>query len=171
MVVDDDADTADSFGLLLRLWGHDARVCYRGAEALEVVDSYRPEAALLDLGMPGMDGWELARRLRRRPDEAKALLVAVTARATEADRQRAKAAGYDLLLVKPVDPEHLRRVFLALDQSRGLDHGPAGAPWRTARASGPVAGPPGGACPPGLDPLLLAATSLIDLAPAAGRPG
>src|SRR5262249_19815899 len=65
LIVEDDADTAESLAVLLRLWGHDVTVCRSAPEALEVAPAYAPQAVLLDIGLPGMDGWEVARQLRR----------------------------------------------------------------------------------------------------------
>jgi CheY-like chemotaxis protein len=116
LVVEDDADTADSFGLLLRLWGFDVRVCHDGSEALDIADRYGPQVALLDLGLPGMDGYELARRLRRRAGTARAVLVAVTGYGNAADRRQAKAAGCSFHFTKPVDPEELLDLLHVLER-------------------------------------------------------
>jgi DNA-binding response OmpR family regulator len=78
LVVEDDVDTADSFGLLLRLWGFDVRTCHRGRDALNVVGEFRPQIVFLDLALPGMDGFEVARRLRHTTPGKQALLVAMT---------------------------------------------------------------------------------------------
>ena len=111
LVVDDDADTAESTSLLVRLWGHDARAAYGGAEALGVAPAYRPDVFLLDLGMPRMTGCDLARRLRGAGRFAGALLVAVTGYADAARRRRAGAAGFDRYLVKPVEPAELEALL------------------------------------------------------------
>lgn len=105
LCVDDNPDVADSEALLLGLCGYDARACYGGEDALAAADGFRPDACLLDLNMPGMDGCELARRLRARGRCP--LLVAVTARGGDEDRRRTAAAGFDRHLVKPVDPARL----------------------------------------------------------------
>jgi PAS domain S-box-containing protein len=112
LVVDDNVDAADSMGRLLsRIWGQDVRVAYDGPAALEVARSFRPEVVLLDLGLPGMDGCEVARQLRGEPGLADALLVAVTGWGQESDREMSRAAGFDLHLVKPVQLEMLREVL------------------------------------------------------------
>jgi CheY-like chemotaxis protein len=111
-VVDDNVDAADALGRLLsRFWGQDARVAYDGPAALEIARSFRPEVVLLDIGLPGMDGCEVARRLRGEPESADALLVAVTGWGQELDREMSRGAGFDHHLVKPVEPERLREIL------------------------------------------------------------
>jgi CheY-like chemotaxis protein/two-component sensor histidine kinase len=118
LVVDDNQDAANSLGMLLRLQGHEVRVAYDGASALAIAPEYRPEIAFLDIGMPGMDGHELARRLREDPAASGLMLVAVTGWGTPEDRRRTADAGFDHHLVKPVDLEALARL---------LHEGPLGA--------------------------------------------
>jgi CheY-like chemotaxis protein len=108
LVVDDCPDTRNSFRVLLNIWGHDVREAADGPAALEAADAFLPEVVLLDLGLPGMDGCELARRLLRRPHLGRPRLVAVTGYSRDSDIARAREAGFDLLLAKPVDPERLR---------------------------------------------------------------
>jgi signal transduction histidine kinase/CheY-like chemotaxis protein len=109
LVVDDNADAARSLGRLLeRLHGQDVRIAHDGPSALEIADSFRPEIALLDIGMPGMDGHELARRLRGRPEFENTVLVALSGWGQESDRRKSAEVGFDRHLVKPVDPEALR---------------------------------------------------------------
>lgn len=103
LVVDDNADTADSMALLVNLWGHRARVAYDGPGALRLAGEYRPEAVLLDLGLPGMSGLEVARKLRAEPALRGTVLVAVTGYGREDDRRCCQEAGFDLHLTKPVD--------------------------------------------------------------------
>src|SRR5262249_34098304 len=100
---------ADSLGMLLRLMGHEAEVAYDGRAALEAALASAPEVVLLDIGMPGMNGYEVARRLRERADFA-GVLVAVTGWAPEGDVRKAREAGFDHHLTKPVDT----RVLLGL---------------------------------------------------------
>lgn len=111
LVVDDNRDAADSFGALLQLLGADVAVVYGGHEALERVDSYRPEIVILDLGMPGMDGYQLAQHLREHPACAQATLIALTGWGQEQDRQRTAAAGFAHHLVKPVDLDRLEALL------------------------------------------------------------
>jgi signal transduction histidine kinase len=103
LVVDDHHDAADSLATLLRLLGHEVRVAYDGAAGLEAARAFRPDVAVLDLGMPGMDGIELGSRLRRETELRDILLIALTGYGRDDDRQRSRAAGFDAHLVKPVD--------------------------------------------------------------------
>ena len=107
LVVDDNADSAESMALLLSLSGHETRTAGDGPAALEAFRAFRPAVVLLDIGLPGMDGYEVARRLRAEAGEAGATLVAVTGYGEDYDRQRAREAGFDHHLVKPVDPAKL----------------------------------------------------------------
>src|SRR5262245_11284742 len=100
LVVDDNRDVADSLVLLLELWGCEARAAYGGQEAVDAAVSFRPDCVLSDVSMPGMDGYQVAERLRRDERLKGVLLVAISAYADEA---RAKAAGFDRLMTKPAD--------------------------------------------------------------------
>ncbi len=113
LVVDDNADAAESLAVLLRSAGHEVRTAYDGPSALAAARDLRPEVVLLDLGLPGMDGCEVARRLRQLEGLQGALLVALTGYGSEEDRRRSKEAGFDRHLVKPVDPAELRELFAA----------------------------------------------------------
>ena len=110
LVVDDNRDCADSTVLLLQAAGFEARACYDGPDALREVGPFRPGLCFLDLHMPGMDGDELAVRLRAWARRRRLVLVALTAMSDPAHRDRIEAAGFDLHLVKPVDPFDLVRV-------------------------------------------------------------
>ena len=111
LVVDDNVDAAETLAMLLRLDGHHVRVVHDGPAALEAARSRVPEVVLLDIGMPGMDGYEVARRLRQLPGLAGVVLVALTGWGQEQDRQRSKEAGFDHHLTKPADPQALRDCF------------------------------------------------------------
>jgi two-component system, sensor histidine kinase len=111
LIADDNVEFADGLAALLVSRGHDVRVAHDGAEALAVVDAFTPEFALLDIGMPKVHGYELARRLRDRPETAECVLVAVTGWGQEDDRRRAREAGFDRHLVKPVDPSDLESIL------------------------------------------------------------
>jgi len=104
LVVDDQPDSTDSLALLLRLRGHEVRTASDGSSALEEFARYRPEVVFLDLGLPGMSGYDVARQLRAMPEARDVRLVALTGYGTEADRERTRAAGFDVHLAKPVDP-------------------------------------------------------------------
>jgi DNA-binding response OmpR family regulator len=117
LVVDDQDDTAQSTAQLLTLYGHDVRVAPHGTDALREVDARTPDVVLLDIGLPGMSGWEVAARVRARARGKQPVVVAVTGYGSEADRWRSADAGVDLHLVKPADPVALIGL---LDRVRGL---------------------------------------------------
>ena len=114
LCVDDNRDAADSTADLLRIVGFDARACYDGPTALAEAAAFRPGLCLIDLNMPGMDGDELAVRLREQSGGALPVLVAVTAMDDAASGERVQAARFDLHLVKPVGPHKLLTVVDAL---------------------------------------------------------
>jgi signal transduction histidine kinase len=115
LVVDDNADSAESLALLLQMEGHDVRMAYDGPSALAIAREHRPELVLLDIGLPaGMDGYEVAQRMRPEPGLKRAVIVAVTGFGQEADRRRAADAGFDAHLVKPVDMQQLWRLLATL---------------------------------------------------------
>ena len=114
LVVDDNVDSADSIAMLLQISGHEVRVAYSGQDALDMADEYHPDLVLLDIGLPGMDGHEVARRLRKHPDLKEVKLIAVTGYGQDADRLRSQEAGFDYHLVKPVDAKKLEDVLVAL---------------------------------------------------------
>lgn len=107
LVVDDNVDVAESVAVLLGLEGHQTRTAYTGAAALALAAAFQPQVVLLDLGLPGMDGYEVARRLRAEPATAKARIIALTGYGQPADRERTRLNGFDQHLVKPVEPELL----------------------------------------------------------------
>jgi len=115
LVVDDNKDAAESMTMLLELWGHEVVCAYDGDGALKVAVSYRPEAVFLDIGLPGMDGYEVAARLRELPQSADAILIAVTGYGQDEDRRRSRAAGINYHLVKPVAPETLHNLLDSLE--------------------------------------------------------
>jgi two-component system, chemotaxis family, CheB/CheR fusion protein len=114
LVVDDNPDIAESTALILQLAGYTVKKASSGQEALEMASSFAPAVVLLDIGMPGLDGYAVARRLREEPNLKDAILVAVTGYGTPADRSRAKDAGFDRHLVKPVDPAVLQHLLTDL---------------------------------------------------------
>jgi CheY-like chemotaxis protein len=111
LVVDDNHDAADSLGVLLALLGLEARTAHDGLAALAELDEFRPSAILLDLGMPGTDGYEIARRVRQHPCGRNVTLVALTGFGQERDSRRAAEAGFDHHLTKPLDLEMLRELL------------------------------------------------------------
>lgn len=108
LAVDDNADAVDTLAELLEIWGYEVRVAYSGDEALARARDFRPDVMLLDIGLPGMDGYELARTLRGDASFHGCHLIAVTGFGQEEDRQRSTDAGFDQHLTKPVDPNDLR---------------------------------------------------------------
>jgi len=114
MVVEDNPDTAESFGLLLRLSGHDVRVMPRAVDALRLLDEFVADVAFLDIGLPGMDGFELARRLRTDPRVQGMVLVALTGYGRDEDRDEARRAGFDHHMTKPVDIDQLLALLNAV---------------------------------------------------------
>ncbi|MCW5621956.1 MAG: PAS domain S-box protein, partial [Burkholderiales bacterium] len=117
LVVDDNADSADTMSMLLRIWGHTVSVAHAGAQALQLARKHAPDLILLDIGLPGMDGFEVARRLRK-GKARRAMLLAVTGYSQAEDRLHALAAGFDDYLVKPVDADALRQFIARAQQSK-----------------------------------------------------
>jgi PAS domain S-box-containing protein len=111
LVVDDNVDAADSIALLLSLSGEQVRVAYDGPTAVTTARDFRPQVAFLDIGLPGMDGYELARRLREAPRAERMLLVALTGWGQPKDRLESTEAGFDHHLVKPADPARLEKLL------------------------------------------------------------
>jgi PAS domain S-box-containing protein len=108
LVVDDNQDATETLELLLQLWGHEVRIAYDGEGALAQVAELRPDIVLLDIGLPGMSGYEVARRMRALPECRDVMLVAVTGYGQDSDRRQSQEAGFDHHLVKPVQPGTLR---------------------------------------------------------------
>jgi PAS domain S-box-containing protein len=103
LVVDDNADTAGGLARLLKLLGHDVEIAHDGERAIDIARRHLPEIVILDIGLPGMDGFQVARQLRLDPCCKTALIVAVSGYGQEEDRRRSQEAGFDYHLVKPVD--------------------------------------------------------------------
>jgi two-component system, OmpR family, response regulator len=122
LCVDDNRDSADSAALLLGAMGFDAKACYDGASALALNESFRPGVCFIDLNMPGMDGDELAVRLRSGSGWRPILIVAVTAMSDEKSVARSEIAGFNLHLVKPVDAQKLLQVVNSLFTSAEAKH-------------------------------------------------
>lgn len=118
LVVDDNRDVALGTALLLRHAGHEIRTAHSGNEALDVVLSFRPDAVLLDLGLPEMDGYEIARRLREKPEFKELILIAISGYGQEADKRRSEDAGCDAHLVKPAEASKLIEVLKTLIRQR-----------------------------------------------------
>ena len=111
LVIEDCPDTATTMAMLLRLWGHDVQVAADGPDGLAIARSYQPDIVLLDIGLPHMDGYQVACRLREQVGLHHAVLVSVSGYAEERDRRRSWEAGCDSHLIKPVEPAMLRRLL------------------------------------------------------------
>jgi CheY-like chemotaxis protein len=125
LVVDDNAEAAELLGEWLRATGHTTRVAFDGLQAIEAAAQFQPEVALIDLGLPVMDGFEVARALSSSPQTSNVALVAVTGYGQAMDRERTRQAGFEEHLVKPIDFEQLglwlqRRGPTARDRSQEL---------------------------------------------------
>jgi signal transduction histidine kinase/DNA-binding response OmpR family regulator len=118
LVVDDNRDVADTTATILRLSGCDTHVAYDGHAGLEAVTRLQPDAVLLDIGLPGLDGYQVAERLRAQPMHRRTLVVAVSGYGQEEDRARSKAAGFDYHVVKPIDPAVITGLLGSLRESR-----------------------------------------------------
>ena len=113
LVVDDNADAADSIAVLLRMEGHEVKTVYDGHQALASSQVFAPSVVVLDVGLPGMDGYEVARRLRELPQTRHALFIALTGYGQSEDRALAAKAGFDHHFIKPADPRALHAVITA----------------------------------------------------------
>jgi two-component system CheB/CheR fusion protein len=114
LVVDDNKDGAESLALMLRLWGHEVSLAYDGSTALRRVQAEQPDVVLLDIGLPGIDGYQVAKRVRAQPALQRTVLVAMTGFGQDEDRRRSSEAGFDDHLVKPVDIATLERLLQSL---------------------------------------------------------
>src|SRR5687768_11918143 len=111
LIVDDSRDGGESLALLLRMLGTEVALAHSGQAALDLIDGFKPDVVLLDIGMPGMDGYEVARRIRANPANRDIQLIALTGWGQDEDRQRSAAAGFNHHLVKPADVDKLRQLL------------------------------------------------------------
>jgi CheY-like chemotaxis protein len=118
LVVDDDPDTAESFGLLLTSWGYSVRSAMSGHAALHAAETFNADVAFVDLAMPLMDGFEIVRRLRKLPSGEAVYVIALTGMTRELDRTAAYAAGCDRYIVKPAEPVRLRAILHEIAETR-----------------------------------------------------
>jgi CheY-like chemotaxis protein len=107
-------DAANTLAMILKLEGHEIDTAYSGAQALERVDEFAPDIVLLDIGLPGLDGLQVAKRIRANPKHRAVHLVAITGYGKDADRARTREAGFTAHLVKPVDFVDLKRAIAEL---------------------------------------------------------
>jgi DNA-binding response OmpR family regulator len=111
LIIEDNQDAAASLRMLLEVYGHEAAMAHTGQAGVEEAQQFRPDVVLCDLGLPDMNGFAVARALRKAPATARAKLIALSGYGSEADQQKGREAGFDLHLIKPVDLEELRRVL------------------------------------------------------------
>jgi len=117
LVVDDNVDAAEMLEMLLTNSGHEVRIAHDGPAALEAALEFRPNVVLLDIGLPEMDGYEVAKRIRQEPALANVVLVALTGYGQETNRQRSQEAGFDHHLVKPADFAKVQNILATVSQS------------------------------------------------------
>jgi DNA-binding response OmpR family regulator len=115
LIADDNRDAAESLAMLLEMAGHEVRVAHHGQGAISLAQVFRPDTALLDIGMPDMSGYEVAQALRGEAWAEKVRLIALTGWGQDSDRRRAIEAGFDHHLIKPVDPEKLTALIERLN--------------------------------------------------------
>jgi CheY-like chemotaxis protein len=113
VVADDNEDSAQSFAMLLSFSGHEVRIAHDGEQALDTMRNFRPDVAFLDIGMPLLSGYEVAEAVRAEPWGRAMKLIAVTGWGQADDKQRARTAGFDQHLVKPIDPSDVDRLLEA----------------------------------------------------------
>jgi len=116
LVVDDNRDAADSLAAILRVEGHEARAAYSGAEAVQAAEEMKPDVVLLDIQMPEMSGYDVARALRDYRRGVSAVIVAVTAYGQVSDKLAARQAGFHHHITKPVDPARVLEIIESVDQ-------------------------------------------------------
>jgi two-component system CheB/CheR fusion protein len=109
LVVEDNRDGADMLKLMLELMGHDVAVAHNGLDGVRLARRFHPDVVICDIGLPGLNGWDVARELRRNPVSAHTKLIAVSGYGTDEDRIRSRQAGFDCHLVKPAEPEVLQK--------------------------------------------------------------
>lgn len=118
LVVDDNDDAAESMAILLRMSGHEVWTAHCGPTGLQSAQDHKPEVILMDLGLPGLDGFQVARRLREHPDFTRTIIIAVSGFGQKEDRERAIEAGFDYHLAKPVDPQIVQDVMITLVEAK-----------------------------------------------------
>ncbi len=124
LVVEDNQDGADMLATLLRVFGHEARIETDAVGGLKALAEFGPDVALLDIGLPGIDGHELARRIRHEPGFERLPLVAISGWGREEDVKRAREAGFDHHLTKPAPPEAIERLLSSIAEGRRAQRAP-----------------------------------------------
>jgi CheY-like chemotaxis protein len=118
LVVDDNVDTVLSFSMLLKVSGHDVRTAHDGPTSIHIAAEYIPDVMLLDIGLPGLSGYEVAKQIRRQPALNGVVLVALTGYGQESDRQASMAAGFNHHLIKPARLEQVRKILASVSDAR-----------------------------------------------------
>lgn len=116
LILEDNVASARSLGLIMKIWGHDCRVTLNGSECIETAERFRPDVVLLDIGVPGMDGYAVASELLRRPALRGVVLIAMTGYGRNEDRLRTMSAGFNHHLVKPLDLDALEVLLARLER-------------------------------------------------------
>ena len=116
-MVDDNVDTVTTLSMLVQESGHEVRTAYDGSSVLELALDYRPNVVLLDIGLPGLNGFEVAKRLRQQPTLKNIVLIAMTGYGQESDRKRSQEAGFDHHLVKPGDFGKVLQILTTVSES------------------------------------------------------
>lgn len=114
LIVDDNEDAALTIATLAEILGHTIQVAYDGGVAVKIAAEFKPDIALVDIGLPTLNGYEVAKAIRRQPEGERVYLIALTGWGQEEDKREAEAAGFDLHLVKPVNPIDLMKLFNSL---------------------------------------------------------
>lgn len=114
LVADDDQDSAESLAMLIQMMGHDVRSAQDGLAAVRLAEAFRPDLIVLDIGMPGLDGYEVCRRIRQQAWGRVVVIAALTGWSRDEDKARSEQAGFDRFLVKPVDPKVLEDLIAAV---------------------------------------------------------
>jgi CheY-like chemotaxis protein len=120
LVVDDNHDSALSLAMLLSIMGHETRTAHDGESAVATAESFLPEVVLLDIGLPKLNGYEVAQRIREQPWGASMFLIAVTGWGQDEDRQRSSEVGLNVHMVKPVEPAALEQLLAGLPQGEDV---------------------------------------------------
>jgi CheY-like chemotaxis protein len=118
LVVDDNVDAAESLRMVLAMMGHQVHTRYSGADALKASTEHQPDVILLDIGLPGLTGFQVAEQVRGTPGMEGIALVAITGYGQQEDHQKSKQAGFDYHLVKPVDPQQLQQLLTTLGKRK-----------------------------------------------------
>ena len=119
-VVDDNQDSANSLGMMLRIMGNDIQIASDGEQAVSLAEDFQPDVVLLDIGLPKLNGYEAAKQIRQQPWGKKIALIALTGWGQEEDKRQAYASGFDMHLVKPVDPNSLMGILAELHATKSI---------------------------------------------------